>query len=764
MKKRLAMILACCVAGACAVSCNESVEYPSCNEGDKQCSNNAVVVCQNGSFVEEKKCEGATPVCDDATHTCIADKTSSKCANFVASCKDGVLTTCDETNGEGTKNCEDDEQCGTVDDKAACVKKGETGKCANFVASCNAGVLTTCDETNGEGTKNCEDDEECGEVDGKAACVKKGETSKCANFVASCNAGVLTTCDETNGEGTKNCEDDEECGTNDGKAACVKKATTDDCTAGEKKCNDGNTNIMICVNGSFAAADGTNGATACTANEVCVADATLGAKCEAPVASCTADVCANGKLQICTASTLGDPSPCSGIENAKTYGCNTDGNACIATECNDGFRPSADGLSCVSDPDKMDCTDKADGAYCATVEGQVTSYVCASGEVVTDGWLAPLPCESSYPKCREVVGASYPVCGVCSTDDDCAEDESCNDQAECQKKGSVTPEAICAEDTNDDAYCVDSTSYVQCDGGYVDEVWDCSDPLNENYSGSACVDDDWYGASCGCNSDADCTTALFGKACDTELKTCGCNSDADCGEGMECKTSAHICIEKAALTLASFCATASDGATTCNGTVQYYCDSAEGNEEYDCKDDTRYGTACVKNTDGEGYCGCNGTEDCSTSTLGKACLDSVYGVKQCGCNSNSDCGEGMECNTSSHICKEAPSVPTLTEYCSSHSSGSFACFGSLQYYCTRPNRQDDCTGSSKGNICFVNPDTSEDEPDLLCGCNTSDDCTAASNGRACVASNYYIGISQCGCNSDSDCPTSTCNTTLHYCR
>jgi hypothetical protein len=194
----------------------------------------------------------------------------------------------------------------------------------------------------------------------------------------------------------------------------------------------------------------------------------------------------------------------------------------------------------------MNCAGKADGAYCATVEGDVTSYVCYGHEIVTDGWMAPLVCEDTYPKCREVVGASYPVCGECSTNSDCADGEICSDDAECVS--APNPEVP---------------------------------------------------------------------------------------------------------TLEAFCAAHDDGDTACFGTVQYYCDSEWGNEEYDCKaENSSYGTACVIDADDVALCGCNTDADCATAAYGSKCIESMYydGISQCGCTEDSDCADGYSCSTKSNVC------------------------------------------------------------------------------------------------------------------
>ena len=277
MKQRLALILACCAAGAFAASCNESVEWDEtkevpqsvCKDGEKQCSNNAIMVCQNGEFVEEQKCQDPTPSCDVETHTCVAGKPVTNCTESDKKCQGNSLLICQNNNWKELEYCT--VSCNATAKK--CDSEVVGGKCDNFVATCTEGVLTTCDETNGEGTKNCEADEECGTVDGKAACVKKSEPKNPCTYSTDADAieledgeticsedGELVTCN--NGTlSSDTCDQGETCGEKDGEATCVPEVQNQSCTYGEgsdtveiedgKSICDGDGKLVTCDNGTL---------------------------------------------------------------------------------------------------------------------------------------------------------------------------------------------------------------------------------------------------------------------------------------------------------------------------------------------------------------------------------------------------------------------------------------------------------------------------------------------------------------------------------
>ena len=333
MKQRLALILACCATGAIISSCNESVEWnqpapTNCTAGEKMCSNNTVMVCNDqGSFIVDHACDGATPVCNAKTHECEAAPVSN-CTEGNYQCSGNVLQVCAGGDWTTSKTCSGSTpKCDAA--QKDCVSD-VVDPCLNFVATCSDGVLTTCDATNGEGTKNCESDEVCGvDTDGKAACVP----AACENFVASCTDEVtLTTCDE-NGQGTKDCSlEGKVCDDEDDVAKCMTPASNDTCELNGVEYDDRDT---VCEGTQIRTCDGESGQF--SAAENCA----TGKYCDSTKNECVDfKTCTVGTASVAHDATACDGTKivkCSNGEVSDVKDCNTDSQICVingsAAEC-----------------------------------------------------------------------------------------------------------------------------------------------------------------------------------------------------------------------------------------------------------------------------------------------------------------------------------------------------------------------------------------------------------------------------------------------
>ncbi len=383
MKQRLALILACCATGAIISSCNESVEWnqpapTNCTVGEKMCSNNAVMVCNDqGSFVEDHKCDGATPVCNVKTHECEAAPVKN-CNETEYRCDGNTLQVCSGGDWATSKTCSGSTpKCDAA--QKDCVSD-VVDPCANFVASCTAGVLTTCDE-NGQGTKNCEQDEVCGfDTNGKATCVP----AVCENFVASCTDEVtLTTCDE-NGQGTKDCsEDDMVCEVEDSIAKCVTPTSSNTCELNGEEYDDRDT---VCEGEKIRTCDGESGEF--SAAEDCAA----GKYCDSTKNECVDyKACTVGTTSIDHDATACDGTKivkCSNGEVSDVKDCNTDSQICVingsAAECQTA---SSD------DCEKDGQTYTAGTKICN--EGNTKVLICQSGDFADSE-----DCETASKVCK----------------------------------------------------------------------------------------------------------------------------------------------------------------------------------------------------------------------------------------------------------------------------------------------------------------------------------------------------------------------------
>lgn len=200
MNKKIALILACCAATSFA-ACNETTEWnftESCDAEAKRCVESTIQVCKDGVWVLEATCEGNTPWCDVATHTCIAQPVVKDCKDGAQKCDQNAVWTCKTGKWEKTTDCNvGDKTCNST--TYVCDPKTQTEVTCDHNGTKLAVDATVCsDDTtlqtctlNADGTtatlvpKTCskKDNEVCGnDADNKAACIvatQPAPTVKC---------------------------------------------------------------------------------------------------------------------------------------------------------------------------------------------------------------------------------------------------------------------------------------------------------------------------------------------------------------------------------------------------------------------------------------------------------------------------------------------------------------------------------------------------------------------------------------------------------
>ncbi len=200
MNKKIALILACCAATSFA-ACNETTEWnftESCDAEAKRCVESTIQVCKDGVWVLEATCEGNTPWCDVATHTCIAQPVVKDCQDGAKKCDQNAVWACKTGKWEKTTDCnEGDKTCNST--TYVCDPKTQTEvTCDNNGTKLAIGATVCSDDTtlvtctlNADGTtatlvpKNCSenDNKVCGnDADNKAACIvatQPAPTVKC---------------------------------------------------------------------------------------------------------------------------------------------------------------------------------------------------------------------------------------------------------------------------------------------------------------------------------------------------------------------------------------------------------------------------------------------------------------------------------------------------------------------------------------------------------------------------------------------------------
>lgn len=209
---------------------------------------------------------------------------------------------------------------------------------------------------------------------------------------------------------------------------------------------------------------------------------------------------------------------------------------------------------------------------------------------------------------------------------------------------------------------------------------------------------------CGCNADSQCAGLSMGTRCVASIKTCGCDSNADCSTAgfltcapnhrcgcssnqdcvgqmdpelhvpvSVCNPSSGYCVgcvsdadctdanARVCKTSTGYCApckTSTDCAQNADGPVcadlgQYaagiggcYC-----NTDTDCAGRAG-GPHCVSDGSNFNKCGCATAADCTGDAQGHACVPPfVGGWLQCGCMTSTDCPSGKTCRSLGSVCQ-----------------------------------------------------------------------------------------------------------------
>lgn len=219
MNKKIALILACCAATSFA-ACNETTEWnftESCDAEAKRCVESTIQVCKDGVWVLEATCEGNTPWCDVATHTCIAQPVVKDCQDGAKKCDQNAVWACKTGKWEKTTDC-------NVGDK--------TCNSTTYVCDPKAQTEVTCDHN---GTKLAVDASVCSDDTTLQTCTASADGTTASLTPTDCSTY------------SKVCGNDAE-----NKAACIdaQPAPSVKCTkdgdeteykVGDKYCGDNNT-------------------------------------------------------------------------------------------------------------------------------------------------------------------------------------------------------------------------------------------------------------------------------------------------------------------------------------------------------------------------------------------------------------------------------------------------------------------------------------------------------------------------------------------
>lgn len=314
MNKKIALILACCAATSFA-ACNETTEWnftESCDAEAKRCVESTIQVCKDGVWVLEATCEGNTPWCDVATHTCIAQPVVKDCKDGAQKCDQNAVWTCKTGKWEKTTDCnEGDKTCNST----------------TYVCDPKTQTEVTCDHN---GTKLAVDASVCSDDTTLVTCTLSDDGTTAELKSAPC-AGETPVCD------ANACRAYNKCAANGVDVA--HNATVCDGNV-SKKCNDGTLEIV-------------EDCTAKTPAQVCLA--TTG-ECYTPEANdCTnvtptipngTTVCVDINKVTCTNGTTSS-DPCTTTVGNATATCSMiDEVATCGFNCDEGYTLSEDKTGC----------------------------------------------------------------------------------------------------------------------------------------------------------------------------------------------------------------------------------------------------------------------------------------------------------------------------------------------------------------------------------------------------------------------------------
>ena len=625
MNKKIALILACCAATSFA-ACNETTEWnftESCDAEAKRCVESTIQVCKDGVWVLEATCEGNTPWCDVATHTCIAQPVVKDCQDGAKKCDQNAVWACKTGKWEKTTDCnEGDKTCNST----------------TYVCDPKTQTEVTCDHN---GTKLAVDASVCSDDTTLQTCTASADGTTASLTPTDCSTY------------SKVCGNDAE-----NKAACIdaQPAPSVKCTkdgdeteykVGDKYCGDNNT-LYTCTlseDGTTATFESAacqgdkpvcdNTANECRAYNNCtlnnapvahdahVCDGNVSKKCNDGTLEIVED-CTKTPAQVCLASTgacgVAPVTSCTDtavgtVEDGKTvckennvYTCNNT-QLSKTTDCTVTDAESAAHLVSV-------CTPGEQGANATCVKKCAEDYKFGEGANANKCVAAhDQQCKINTVADKQVAQYRTAESGGGYTDwNNCAKDDfsiyGCKENKECELTGcadtheiaTIDGEKVCVKkkvnncgndvDGNkaetDSAYCVSDTQYAMClsDG---QDVYTSTEAKNCPDATFKCIKskvNELYGCACTEQTQPACKLVSSGKT--PTLYTC----NAATGEykGVACTTT----VENA----------------------NPACNTETNGCGYECKYNlvvNTDGTKCVKCTDttatscGEGkYCGADG--------------------------------------------------------------------------------------------------------------------------------------------------------------
>lgn len=522
MNKKIALILACCAATSFA-ACNETTEWnftESCDAEAKRCVESTIQVCKDGVWVLEATCEGNTPWCDVATHTCIAQPVVKDCQDGAKKCDQNAVWTCKTGKWEKTTDCnEGDKTCNST--TYVCDPKAQTEVTCDHNGTKLAVDATACDGDTTLVTCTASEDGTTGEL----------KSAPCAAETPVCDANA--------------CRAYNKCAANG--ADVEHNATVCDGTV-SKKCNDGTletvedcstkTPAQVCLAETGVCGDAP--ATACT-------DTTVGTVNDGKTVCKENNVwtCNNTQLSKTTDCTITDAESAAHLVSVCTPG-EQGANATCVKKCAEDYKfgEGENANKCVAAHDQQCKINTVN-------DKQVAQYRTAESEGGYTDWNNCAKDDFSIYGCKENKECDLTGCA------DTHEIATIDGKKVCVKKKVNN----CGDDVDgnkaekDTAYCVSDTQYAMCLSNGQD-VYTSTEATNCPDSTFKCITsrvNELNGCACTEQTQPACklvgsvkTPTLYtcnaatgeykGVACTTTVKNANpaCNTETN-GCGYECK-------------------------------------------------------------------------------------------------------------------------------------------------------------------------------------------------------------------------------------
>ena len=526
-------MFACFEIVACSSEDNKKKDEPGqdqkqiCEEGDVQCGTTGIPQkCVSGTWKDQEACE--------TNKTCQNGRCTKKPEEPVRiPCEVGSPDRC-SYSGVPQKCIE-----GYWTDQAVC----------SGAENCLNGKCITCREI----SKQCSDDgtpQEC--IDGKWVDKEKCSTEKTCihgvcvtfdtsacleNFINCSENGVPQVCKNRKWEAQKPCDSEHKCV----EGNCVLK-NPPECGVSAKQCKSDSI-PQVCQNGKWADSTPCKAGTKCL-DGYCVEETFK--ECLSTETRCSPD----GIPQLCINDKWQNTSAC--LENWK----------CVEGMCVPNFTPECSGEKKCTDNGLVKVCENGmwtDGPLCGENEKCLDGYCvpeytaeCLDGDtschnvgtlqVCVNGiWRYDygygLDCTESGSSCRHDKCRDRKNSGVCDDGDEtcsgvkhricsngtwisdtCPENTRCvdnkcepysvpdckNGDKRCTRSG--IPEICVNQKWEKGALCDDLhiCNEGNCVQRFYCEESECPKMPPSSYLGNICVEDVWYGESCGCNSDSDC--------------------------------------------------------------------------------------------------------------------------------------------------------------------------------------------------------------------------------------------------------------------